>query len=156
MIPRGDAHVGHAEGLAEGVARLVQGGQEACELLAELPVLLAHGATQQADALLRGGGELVERVKDEEVAAGGLERAPLEGFFEEFLGRRQVVEQGAPGADLGFAGTLDDDVEVLLERGEEGEDAGEDGAFRGGRRGHVDFFVEDVVEEDFEGVGKVF
>ena len=77
----------------------------------------------------------------------------MQGLLEEVLRRGEVLEQGAPGADFCFAGALDEDVEVVREGGEEGQDGGEEGGFRG--RGNVDFLVEDSVQEDFEGVGEV-
>jgi hypothetical protein len=92
-------------------------------------------------------------MQHEQIPARRLQAALLQTFFEEVCGRGQVGKEGAPGADLCFAGALNDDVEVLGEGGEEGEDGGEKGLF--GRRLRVDFFVEDFVEEDFEGVGEV-
>lgn len=59
-------------------------------------------------------------------------------------------EEGPPGTDFGFAGALDEDIEVVGEGGEEGEDGGEEDVVWFG--GVVDFVVEDGVEEDFEGV----
>jgi hypothetical protein len=44
----------------------------------------------------------------------------------------------------------------LLETRQQREDAGQDGVFGSGRRGGVDFLVEDLVEQDFEGVREVF
>ena len=92
-------------------------------------------------------------MQDQQVAARGLEHAPLQGVLEQLAGRGQVREQGAPGAELGFAGALHEDVEVGGEGGEEGEDGGEEGGVWWGRV--VDFVVEDGVQEDFEGVRKV-
>lgn len=105
----------HAHRLVQRIARLVERGQEPSQLLAQLPVFLAHGAAQQPHALLRRGGELVECVQNEQIATGRLERAALQGLFEKLLWWGQVVEQGAPGADFGLARTLDNDVKVALE-----------------------------------------
>lgn len=77
-----DADVDELHGLAEGLAALVHGGEEAGELLAELPVLLADGAREQAHRLLRGGGDLVERVQHQQVAARRLKRAALQRLLE--------------------------------------------------------------------------
>jgi len=93
-------------------------------------------------------------MQDEQIASRGLQEAPFQGLFEEVLRGREVLEEGAPGADFGFAGALDEDVEVGGEGGEEGDDCGEEGGFGRGRGG-VDFVVEDGVQEDFEGVGEV-
>ena len=49
-------------------------------------------------------------MEDEEIAASGFEGASLERFFEEFLGWGEVCKKGSPGADLGFACALNDDV----------------------------------------------
>lgn len=95
-------------------------------------------------------------MQDEQIAASGLEGASLEGFFKELLGRGQVIKQSTPGADLGLAGTLDDNVKILFERGKKREDAGKDGALGGRRRGHVHFVVEDLVKKDFQGMSKIF
>lgn len=64
-----------------------------------------------------------------------------------------MLEEGLPRAYLGFTCTLHDDCEERGKGGEEREDAGEEGLVWLGRG--VDFFVEDVVEEDLEGVGEV-
>lgn len=94
-------------------------------------------------------------MQDEQIAAGGLEGATLEGLLKEFLRWGQIVKEGAPGADFCFARALDYNVEVAFEGGEERENAWEDGTFRRRGWGHVNFFVEHVVKEDFEGVGEI-
>jgi len=77
----------------------------------------------------------------------------VQTFLEEFKRWGKVGEKGPPGSELGFARAGHDDGEVVgWEGGEEGEDCGEEA--RGGA-GRVDGLVEDVVEEDFEGVGEV-
>lgn len=93
-------------------------------------------------------------MQNEQVPSRGLQEALFQGLLKEIVRGREVLEEGAPGAELGFAGALDEDVEVGGEGGEEGEDCGEEGGVVLGGRG-VDFVVEDGVQEDFEGVGEV-
>lgn len=64
-----------------------------------------------------------------------------------------MAEERAPGAEFCFASTLHDDVEVGGERGEERQNRGQQGVFWGRMR--IYFLVEDLVEEDLEGVREV-
>lgn len=83
-------------------------------------------------------------MQNEQVPSRGLQEAFCQGLLKEILRGREVLEQGAPRAELGFAGALDEDVEVGREGGEEGENSGEEGGLVLGGRG-VDFVVEDGV-----------
>lgn len=66
-------------------------------------------------------------LEDEEVAARGFEVTSLEGLLEEGGRRGEMLEECAPGSKLGFAGALQDDVEIVVrEVGEEVEDGGQE------------------------------
>lgn len=96
----------------------------------------------------------MESMQDEQVARGRLETSLRHGLLEEVGDRGQVGEEGAPAAKLGFAGTVDDDFEVLRERREKGDDSWEEGGFGWGWR-VVDFVVEDVVQKNLESVREI-
>lgn len=64
-----------------------------------------------------------------------------------------MSEKRAPGPDFRFARALDDNGEVGGEGGYEWEDGGKQSGF--GWRLRVNFFIEDVVKEDFESVVEV-
>jgi hypothetical protein len=93
-------------------------------------------------------------MQDKQIPSGSFKIPFLQRFFKEISRGWEIRKQCSPGSDFGFARALDDDVEVLRKGGEKGDDAGKEGCFRG--RVRVDFFVEHGVQEDFEGVGKVF
>jgi hypothetical protein len=144
----------HSQRPTQRIPTRIERHQKPRQLLAQLPVALVLGPSQQTqDELLARFDEFVERVQDEEVAACGLEVALGEGLLKEVARGWEVGEEGAPGADFGFARALDNDFEELGEGGEEGEDGWQEGLV-GGWRG-VDFLVENVVQEHFEGVREV-
>lgn len=109
---------------------------------------------------------IFEGLQNEEVSDSRLKRVQSQCLLEEILGRGEVSEECAPGAQFCLSGALNHDVEVFAgwEGGlEEGDDGWKEGTVTGSSgfvcfgcaAFVVDFFVEDVVEEYFEAVREV-
>ncbi|KAI7498871.1 hypothetical protein KC357_g23 [Hortaea werneckii] len=108
-----DPDYGSSHSIIERFSRRIDPDQKPRDLTTEVPVLDRSSLLQQAGKLVDLEGVFVESVQDEQVARSGLETPLRHGLLEEIGDGGEVGEEGAPAAELGLAGTVDDDFEVL-------------------------------------------